>query len=74
MTTDMIQIEIQRDKKQNTLSFLWRKRECIKMLDSDSKSGAKVASFNENGKEWGYNLIQFNNLKSPSAHRCKSRF
>ena len=47
----MIRIERQRDIKQNTLSFLRRKRECIKMLDSDSKSGAKVASFNENGKE-----------------------
>ena len=51
MTTEMIQIEIQRDRKQNTLSFLRRKRVCIKMLDSGSKSGAKIASFNENGKE-----------------------
>ena len=49
--TDMIQIEKQRDRKQNTLSFLPRKRECINMLDSGSKLGAKVASFNENGKE-----------------------
>lgn len=65
--TDMIQIEKQRDRKQNTLSFLPRKRECIKMLDSGPKSGAKVASFNENGKEQGYNLIQFNNLKNPNA-------
>ena len=63
----MIRNEYQDYIKQNTLSFLWRKRVCIKMLESDSKSGAKVASFNENDKEQGYNLIQFNNLKNPNA-------
>lgn len=65
----MIQIEKQRDRKQNTLSFLPRKRECIKMLDSGSKSGAKVASFNENGKKTfndpcpaGWRVISYKNL------------
>ena len=50
-TVDMIRNEYQGYIKQNTLSFLWRKRECFKMFDSSLKSGAKVASFNENGKE-----------------------
>ena len=40
--------EFQREDKKRTLSFLPRKRACIKMLEYSCKSGAKVASFNEN--------------------------
>lgn len=49
-TIDMIRNEYQAYIKQNTLSFLRRKRECIKMFASCYKSGAKVAHFNENSK------------------------
>ena len=56
-------IEHQRGIKQNTLSFLPRKRECVKMLDSYLKSGAKVVPFDENGNVLGDYLLQFNNLK-----------
>ena len=46
----MINSDYQIDIKQNTLSFLWRKRECIKVFSFCCKSGAKVAYFNESGK------------------------
>ena len=55
--------EHQRNIKQNTLSFLPRKRECVTMLDSYLKSGAKVVPFDENGNVLGDYLLQFNNLK-----------
>ena len=49
-TIDMIRNEYQGYINENTLSFLCRKRECIKMFASCFKSGAKVAHFNENSK------------------------
>ena len=49
-TIDMIRNEYQGYIKQNTLSFLRRKRECIKVIASCYESGAKVAHFNEIGK------------------------
>ena len=49
-TIALISSGYQTDIKKNTLSFLYRKRECIKMIASCCKSGAKVALFNENGK------------------------
>ena len=47
-TIGMIRNDYQRDRKQNTLSFYHRKRECIKMFAFYSESAAKVAPFNEN--------------------------
>ena len=49
-TIDMISSGYQTDINENTLSFLGRKRECIKVFSFCCKSGAKVAHFNESGK------------------------
>jgi hypothetical protein len=55
--------QYQEGMKQKTLSFLPRKRECIKMLDYYLKSAAKVVSFNESGNVLGDFLLQFSKLK-----------
>lgn len=49
--------EFQGEREKATLSFLPRKRARIKMLEYYCKSGAKVASFNENNNILSDNLI-----------------